>query len=41
MMTMGTTAKAAASGMFPAVPWYWYTASPMNRAEVPMICGMM
>ena len=32
MITIGTTAKAAASGVFPAVPCNWYTAMPDETA---------
>jgi hypothetical protein len=41
MMTIGTTEKAAASGMLPAVPWWAYTAWPMKNRDDPMMPGMM
>ena len=41
MMTIGTTVKAAASGMLPAVPCCESTAWPINSRDVPTIGGMM
>jgi hypothetical protein len=38
---LGTTVKAAAKGMFPAVPCRVYTACPIMRREFPTMVGTM
>ena len=41
MIAIGTTVKAAASGMLPAVPCWRSTAWPMNRLGVDFGCHLV
>ena len=34
---IGTRENAAAKGMFPATPWWVYTACPIKNFDVPIM----